>query len=95
MTHLDGCRWFGHGPDLYSPSLRALYGAPDAIDWGLVPQTTGTRVAVAADGVLITPDHLCPDLLRWSNIGPADGPRGRLVRGFFWLLRLWPPKGTR
>lgn len=59
------------------------------------PGSTGTRVVAAADGTLVTPDHLCPDLLRWENIGPADGLRGRVVRGFFALLRLWPPGGTR
>ena len=53
----------------------------------------GARLVAAADGTLVTPDHLCPDLLRWENIGAADGPRGRVVRGFFWLLRAWPPGG--
>lgn len=55
--------------------------------------TVGTRLVAAADGTLVTPDHLCPDMLRWSNIGPADGPRGRVVRAFFWLMRAWPPPG--
>jgi hypothetical protein len=57
--------------------------------------TQATRVAAAADGVIITPDHLCPDLLRLSNIGAADGWRGRVVRGFFNLMRLWPPRERR
>jgi hypothetical protein len=52
--------------------------------------TRGTALVVGRDGVLVTPDHLCPDLLRLSNIGPADGWRGRIVRGFFRLMRLWP-----
>lgn len=30
---------------------------------------------------------LCPDLLRLSDIGVADGWRGHTVRGFFRLLR--------
>lgn len=55
--------------------------------------TSGTRLLPAADGTLVTPDHLCPDMLRWSNIGPADGARGRVVRAFFQLMRLWPAKG--
>lgn len=38
---------------------------------------------------------LCPDLLRWEQIGAADGLRGRVVRAFFWLLRAWPPGGRR
>jgi len=33
---------------------------------------------------------LCPDLLRWEQIGQADRWRGQVVRGFFWLLRAWP-----
>ena len=28
---------------------------------------------------------LCPDLLRYDQIGAADGWRGRIVRAFFWL----------
>jgi hypothetical protein len=56
--------------------------------------TRGTHLTLTADGILVTPDHLCPDLLRYSNIGPADGWRGRAVRAFFWLMRLWPPRGT-
>ena len=47
----------------------------------------GVRLVPAADAMPIT-----PDLLRWENIGAADGMRGRLVRGFFWLLRAWPPR---
>ena len=39
-----------------------------------------------------SPSFLCPDLLRWEQIGAADGGRGLVVRAFFWLLRLWPPK---
>jgi len=33
---------------------------------------------------------LCPDLLRYEQIGEADGWRGRVVRAFFWLMRAWP-----
>ena len=39
-----------------------------------------------------SPSVLCPDLLRWEQLGAADGRRGRVVRAFFWLLRSWPPK---
>lgn len=35
---------------------------------------------------------LCPDLLRYEQIGEADLWRGRVVRAFFWLLRAWPPR---
>ena len=51
--------------------------------------TTG-RLVRAADGTWVTADHLCPDLLRLSNLGPADGMRGRVVRGMFRLLDRWP-----
>ena len=62
---------------------------------------TGTQVTASAhlvrarDGTWVTPDHLCPDLLRWENIGAADGFRGRVVRMFFWLMRAWPPGRPR
>jgi len=48
---------------------------------GTADTVTGgaTRLVVAADGTLISPDHLCPDLLHHGNIGAADGWRGRLV----------------
>jgi hypothetical protein len=29
---------------------------------------------------------ICPDLLRYEQLGEADGLRGKLVRAFFWLL---------
>lgn len=35
---------------------------------------------------------ICPDLLRYEQIGEADGWRGRIVRAFFWLLQAWPPR---
>jgi len=42
-------------------------------------------------GSNVSPSALCPDLLRYEQIGTADGWRGRVVRAFFWLLRVWPP----
>jgi hypothetical protein len=36
------------------------------------------------------PTALCPDLLRYEQLGAADTWRGRVVRGVFWLLRAWP-----
>lgn len=33
---------------------------------------------------------MCPDLLRYDQLGEADNLRGRVVRGFFWLMRIWP-----
>ena len=31
----------------------------------------------------------CPDLIRYRDLGEADDLYGRVVRGFFWLLRWW------
>lgn len=36
------------------------------------------------------PGFVCPDLLRYEQIGAADNLRGRVVRAFFWILRAWP-----
>ena len=33
---------------------------------------------------------MCPDLLRYDQLGEADNLRGRVVRAFFWLMRIWP-----
>jgi hypothetical protein len=41
------------------------------------------------------PKWHCPDLLRYEQIGAADGPRGYVVRAFFWLMRAWPPRRAR
>lgn len=43
--------------------------------------TTGTRIVFAP---------ICPDLLDYKMIGVADNWRGRVVRAFFWVMRLWP-----
>lgn len=45
------------------------------------PTTAATRLI----GVPI-----CPDLLDYAAIGEADRMRGRVVRAFFSLMRLWP-----
>jgi hypothetical protein len=37
---------------------------------------------------------LCPDGLRYEQIGAADTGRGRVVRAFFWLLQAWPGPKT-
>jgi hypothetical protein len=41
-------------------------------------------------GTASNADWVCPDLLRYEQIGAADRLRGRVVRAFFWLLRVWP-----
>lgn len=33
---------------------------------------------------------MCPDLLRYDQLGEADNLRGRVVRAFFWVMRIWP-----
>ncbi len=63
--------------------IAGRYGTPAA--------TTGISLIPAADGTLVTPGHLCPDLLRYENIGAADSLRGRAVRAFFWIMRAWRP----
>ena len=60
-----------------------------AAHWSSTTTTCG-RLVRAADSTWVTPDHLCPDLLRHSQLGPADGMRGRVVRGLFRLLDRWP-----
>lgn len=40
----------------------------------------------------VSPSALCPDLLRYEQIGAADNLRGRVVRAFFWLMRAWPAR---
>jgi len=38
-----------------------------------------------------TNSAICPDLLCHSQLGAADGWRGRVVRAVFFVLRAWPP----
>lgn len=33
---------------------------------------------------------ICPDLLDYAALGAADNWRGRVIRSFFWLMRIWP-----
>jgi hypothetical protein len=43
-------------------------------------------------GTFVSPDALCPDLLRYEQIGAADNWRGRVVRAFFFVMKLWRVK---
>ena len=52
------------------------------IDYITVTTETGTYVRMV--GV-----PFCPDMLRYEDIGEADNMRGRVVRGFFWMMRWW------
>jgi hypothetical protein len=73
----------GHPPWWYD--LGGTHHGPCA-----VVTVGGSTLAQAADGTLVTPDCLCPDLLRHGQLGEADGWRGRVVRAFFFVLRAWP-----
>lgn len=53
----------------------------------------GQEIDTQTTATFVTPEHLCPDLLRYAQIGPADTLRGRVVRLFFSCLRVWPVKG--
>lgn len=52
-------------------------------------ESTGTTANITL-GTFVSPDALCPDLLRYEQIGAADGWRGRVVRALFFMLRAWP-----
>jgi hypothetical protein len=58
-------------------------GKPGIADAMLAPTTNGTLIRMI--GVPI-----CPDLLDYAALGEADNWRGRVVRGFFWVMRWWP-----
>lgn len=36
------------------------------------------------------PGHFCPDVCGLEDFGDADTWRGKTVRGFFRLMKLWP-----
>ena len=66
---------------------RACYGSVDGrIYWFDNDKLTLDQITL---GTFVSPDHLCPDLLRYEQIGAADNWRGRTVRAFFWLMRAW------
>jgi hypothetical protein len=55
--------------------IRTAATGPTAVHWSSTA-TTGTHHAI------------CPDLLRLSALGEADGWRGHVVRAFFRLLKV-------
>jgi hypothetical protein len=72
-------------------------GSPITLTLG--PRTTITSAAYNGMPIRVTQTSsvvrfvgvpLCPDLLRYEQLGEADGWRGRVIRVFFWLLRVWP-----
>lgn len=78
---------FGHHRWDLADSLKVDPAMPP----GTLRMTSG-KSSVTVTGIATA---LCPDLLRYSQIGAADGPRGRVVRAFFFLMRLWPPAEMR
>ena len=60
-----------------------------AVNYTMEPEPLVTRMAPVTLGTFVSPDALCPDLLRYEQIGAADNWRGRVVRAFFWLMRVW------
>lgn len=57
-------------------------------NWGSVTDTL--TVARTGNPTRLVGVPICPDLLRYENIGEADNLRGRVVRAFFWMMRAWP-----
>lgn len=71
--------------------------------WGVPYGRSGSAIGTSSTDVVweqpppnltAAPQWLCPDLLRYEQIGAADGLRGRVVRAFFWLLKAWPTSWT-
>ena len=48
-----------------------------------------TSNQTTATGFKLIGVPICPDLLSFADLGEADNLRGRFVRAFFWLLRIW------
>jgi len=72
----DGDRATGTGPGVY---LTPADPVPTSVSFTGGVMLTGTGV---------NSTYLCPDLLSIRNLGAADAWRGRLVRGFFYILRV-------
>ncbi len=49
----------------------------------------GQPATITSSTVHLVGVPLCPDLLTYAEIGQADGLRGRVIRGFFWLMQVW------
>jgi hypothetical protein len=48
---------------------------------------TGSTISIVTTSLRQVP--LCPDGLRFEDLGEADNARGRVVRAFFWVMRWW------
>ena len=68
-------------------SLNSNTLSDDALNSNTLTLTSGTNVYSAT--YTSAPYWICPDLLRYEDIGAADNLRGRVVRAFFWLMRWW------
>lgn len=52
--------------------------------------TIESRPFAGSGSCTVTASAICPDLLDLDKIGEADNLRGRVVRAFFRMMRLWP-----
>jgi hypothetical protein len=57
---------------------------------GTVSQVHNNRTEPWGMTVTSANQVVCPDRLDHTKIGEADNLRGRVVRAFFFLMRLWP-----
>ena len=80
-------RWLRRRCGLDETSAAA-YGTSPTISW----PTTGT---VGTPLKFMPPGHFCPDVCGLEDFGPADFWRGRIVRGFFRAMSLWPKPTSR
>lgn len=77
------------------PCLRCHRDPPSTLCPNLCEQVVigyspshSTTAPVINNTYTMNNSALCPDLLRLEDIGVADGWRGKVVRGFFKLLKI-------
>ena len=79
----------GYGP-VRDPNVAGGFSIPVEsipVEFGEINVTVSNHTTIGTRWVGVP---FCPDLLRWELLGEADRWRGRVVRGFFWLMRWWP-----
>ena len=79
------------------------------LEWWPYPDSSGKTATyeVSENGIIISktqtttmlkfmpPGHFCPDVCGIEDFGDADTWRGRVVRGFFRLMKRWPKPAGR
>lgn len=66
-----------------------LYACPSCADARAAAwKATSAKTPYLGSSMTVKPRALCPNLLSIRDIGEADGWRGRVVRGFFRVLRV-------